>query len=60
MDNVFQSTPPRRGRREQFAGSDYLLSFNPRPRAGGDGRVRVQLPLFSQFQSTPPRRGRHT
>ena len=35
---MFQSTPPRRGRLELKTGGTNGDSFNPRPRAGGDGR----------------------
>ena len=34
-------------------------SFNPRPRAGGDGRIRGAMRhVLCRFQSTPPRGGR--
>ena len=33
---VFQSTPPRGGRRREGAMNVCKMSFNPRPRAGGD------------------------
>ncbi len=35
----FQSTPPRGGDRDWNAALNILASFNPRPRAGGDGPV---------------------
>ena len=35
---IFQSTPPRRGRRRRAAYGCAHGHFNPRPRAGGDGR----------------------
>ncbi len=54
----FQSTPPRRGRREGCRMSVCGASFNPRPRAGGDKAVRVCAAVAYAFQSTPPRRGR--
>ena len=58
--NLFQSTPPRRGRPPEGLPVDARgPGFNPRPREGGD----IQPQLISQnlivFQSTPPRRGRH-
>ena len=34
------------------------MSFNPRPREGGDGRVFIVRDLVDAFQSTPPRGGR--
>ena len=55
----FQSTPARGGRRlvplSLFRFPD--LSFNPRPRAAGDGEDRVPCSL-ALFQSTPARGGR--
>jgi len=37
-------------------GGDYC--FNPRPRAGGDGKSAVATLVMKLFQSTPPRGGR--
>ena len=34
------------------------MSFNPRPRAGGDVPIAAYPPAHYQFQSTPPRGGR--
>ena len=36
---AFQSPPPRRGRHRRYRGGNQISSFNPRPRAGGDGYV---------------------
>ena len=35
----FQSTPPRRGRRDGMSIESRIVSFNPRPRAGGDSTL---------------------
>ena len=35
------------------------ISFNPRPRTGGDRQVRVHPARITRFQSTPPHGGRH-
>ena len=43
-DDMFQSTPPRRRRLGPGIGLSPRLSFNPRPREGGDP---ILLPLTS-------------
>ena len=57
---MFQSTPPRGGRR--CLGQPRTFGpqrFNPRPRAGGDwGRLVLEALGYHPFQSTPPRGGR--
>ncbi len=56
---LFQSTPPRRGRRSlEWPRCWSTISFNPRPRAGGDISARSASGPGRTFQSTPPRRGR--
>ena len=35
-----------------------MLYFNPRPRAGGDAVLPVEMLRCHEFQSPPPRRGR--
>ena len=60
IEYVFQSTPPRGGRREYWShpiARSRRSSFNPRPRAGGDASARVAGEALV-FQSTPPRGGR--
>ncbi len=56
---LFQSTPPRGGRRGRAGHADEGgLRFNPRPRAGGDRKAEKKRDTGGQFQSTPPRGGR--
>ena len=56
---VFQSTPPRGGRRGACFSSKGVKGFNPRPRVGGDSSlVIIGLQVNRMFQSTPPRGGR--
>ena len=53
----FQSTPPRRGDRDQPLSMAPITCFNPRPR---EGATMTPHPIACQdfkFQSTPPRRG---
>ena len=58
-DWLFQSTPPRGGRRRSRAGTVCKeMGFNPRPRAGGDANAYKEVAAVSGFQSTPPRGGR--
>ena len=58
-ERLFQSTPPRGGRRRRAAQSpDDQRHFNPRPREGGDCASSSVLVGSSLFQSTPPRGGR--
>jgi len=45
--HLFQSTPPRRGRRTERKYRRGVHRFNPRPRAGGD--ITHQLPLSLYF-----------
>ena len=58
--SVFQSTPPRGGRRVgEMRVQDGPAGFNPRPRAGGDRRrMPLEAAVLDRFQSTPPRGGR--
>ncbi len=56
--DMFQSTPPRRGRRTGCSWRCSGLGFNPRPRAGGDRELSLLVSDIKEFQSTPPRRGR--
>ena len=46
---MFQSTPPRGGRRPELRqGRRRVLSFNPRPRVGGDSaRWQIARPVVS-------------
>ena len=55
---LFQSTPPRGGRRDYIAVFVPWFCFNPRPRAGGDLGLSDVRKLYDEFQSTPPRGGR--
>ncbi len=59
---MFQSTPPRRGRRrsQRQQGRRPGSCFNPRPHAGGDMMTRGRWRRRFEFQSTPPRRGRQS
>ena len=60
-DGLFQSAPPCGGRpaRAASAAGATDLRFNPRPRAGGDLRIRDgAASLDRQFQSAPPCGGR--
>ena len=55
----FRSTPPRRGRRHIIGTLCTLwISFDPRPREGGDRRPAPLRHQHGPFRSTPPRRGR--
>jgi len=54
----FQSTPPRGGRPLLSTCRRSRVSFNPRPRVGGDSLRRDTPPGREAFQSTPPRGGR--
>ena len=56
---MFQSTPPRGGRRVRSTPIAWTASsFNPRPRAGGDCQWIRSTVGIRKFQSTPPRGGR--
>ncbi len=59
VTEMFQSTPPRGGRRIG-AGIATIgrMGFNPRPRVGGDRKLGFRRGGGSRFQSTPPRGGR--
>ena len=59
VDDLFQSTPPRRGRPDRRSRPAPSKGFNPRPREGGDLAFAEGLLQAEPFQSTPPRRGRH-
>ena len=55
---LFQSTPPRGGRRGSGSPASRTCCFNPRPRAGGDRGRAIMNDTNRTFQSTPPRGGR--
>ena len=55
---IFQSTPPRGGRRFGGCSARRPPNFNPRPRVGGDLTRWFQRDSTKAFQSTPPRGGR--
>ncbi len=55
---MFQSTPPRGGRRRGGRSGGGSWGFNPRPRAGGDSPGTPASRRSLKFQSTPPRGGR--
>ena len=57
-EEMFQSTPPRGGRRRIPPPCTTRKSFNPRPRVGGDVHPGDTLVVVDVFQSTPPRGGR--
>ena len=56
--DVFQSTPPHGGRPEICLSPYFCLSFNPRPRMGGDTIATLSMNQDNVFQSTPPHGGR--
>ena len=53
MPMVFQSTPPRGGRPDSFPCPRKLLSFNPRPRAGGDELSTTETTSENGFNPRP-------
>mgnify|MGYP001575145772 CR=1 FL=1 len=55
---AFQSTPPRGGRLKNNILFYQTISFNPRPRVGGDPSSSAMPRMSDMFQSTPPRGGR--
>ena len=57
MMKQFQSTPPRRGRRSPSTGFTDPGSFNPRPREGGDVRIRSRAASYSVCFNPRPREG---
>ncbi len=57
-NEMFQSTPPRGGRRCINIRQFQPRCFNPRPRAGGDVFSKGVTSYIIPFQSTPPRGGR--
>ena len=54
---MFQSTPPREGRRTARAISLSSTGFNPRPHARGDFGSPLRSCAIKMFQSTPHARG---
>ena len=50
---LFQSTPPRRGRRIAVIGRSSTDGFNPRPREGGDHRRREPAATLRCFNPRP-------
>ena len=57
---VFQSAPPRRGRRAAFGEALQCgLSFNPRPREGGDARPASARRRSGSFNPRPREGGDH-
>ena len=50
---LFQSTPPRGGRRPFRKSSPVKKSFNPRPRVGGDMDVRIDIKGVDGFNPRP-------
>ena len=58
LTTCFQSTPPRRRRRNYQVGITDEEIFNPRLREGGDFYSQELFLLRISFQSTPPRRRR--
>ncbi len=53
---MFQSTPPREGRRQHLRCGFRLVCFNPRPRARGDLIDAIPFPVAG-FNPRPRARG---
>ena len=59
IQNEFQFTPLREGRRETPLIVLYMVNFNSRPSARGDVPLHFQQNAILKFQFTPLREGRH-
>ena len=58
-DNMVSIHAPARGATSpNYTQASLDSGFNPRPRAGGDGKQRRSTIAATTFQSTPPRGGR--
>ena len=60
INNMFQSTLPRRERPQKASEGTSPPCFNPRSREGSDGQGKLSDKLDAVFQSTLPRRERPT